>query len=142
MDADFIAGMTAPIEYDHRALLLDDDDANRMLLSVALQMGALPFSEARSGKEALDLWSPGKFAFAFLDIDLPDIKVLRLGVISARRTRALPLLCAAPTTIRQPWRRHLRLIATCSSLNRLNCIRYSTRSVRLIGLHCAQIHAS
>ncbi|GAB4552736.1 MAG: hypothetical protein OHK0023_21130 [Anaerolineae bacterium] len=105
MDADFIAGMTAPIEYDHRALLLDDDDANRMLLSVALQMGALPFSEARSGKEALDLWSPGKFAFAFLDIDLPDIKGIEVGRHIREKDKGIAIImCSAnddPTTMAQ-----------------------------------------
>ncbi|MCS6869844.1 MAG: response regulator [Anaerolineae bacterium] len=70
--------------YERRALLLDDDDANRMLLSIALDMAQLPFVEARNGEEALELFQTNAFAFAFLDIDLPDIS----GIEVARRIRA------------------------------------------------------
>lgn len=70
--------------YEHRALLLDDDDANRMLLSVAFDMANLPFTEAQTGEQALQLYRAGRFAFAFLDIDLPDIS----GIEVARRIRA------------------------------------------------------
>ncbi len=70
--------------YEHRALLLDDDDANRMLLSVAFDMANLPFTEAQTGEQALQLYQTGRFAFAFLDIDLPDIS----GIEVARRIRA------------------------------------------------------
>lgn len=70
--------------YEHRALLLDDDDANRMLLSVAFDMVQLPFVEARNGQQALELYEANRFAFAFLDIDLPDIS----GIEVARRIRA------------------------------------------------------
>ena len=85
MDATFISGMTALPEYEHRALLLDDDDANRMLLSVALQMGQLPFEEAANGKAALDLWKPGKFSFAFLEWALKikgGIDLVKTGFLS------------------------------------------------------------
>lgn len=70
--------------YERRALLLDDDDANRMLLSVAFDMVQLPFTEAQTGEQALQLYRAGRFAFAFLDIDLPDIS----GIEVARRIRA------------------------------------------------------
>jgi DNA-binding response OmpR family regulator len=70
--------------YEHRALLLDDDDANRMLLSVAFDMVQLPFVEAHNGEQALELYQANRFAFAFLDIDLPDIS----GIEVARRIRA------------------------------------------------------
>jgi CheY-like chemotaxis protein len=73
-----------PQPYEHRALLLDDDDANRMLLSVAFDMVQLPFVEAQNGEQALRLYAENRFAFAFLDIDLPDIS----GIEVARRIRA------------------------------------------------------
>lgn len=69
--------------YEYRALLLDDDDANRMLLSVAFDMVQLPFTEAQTGEQALKLHQTNHFAFAFLDIDLPDIS----GIEVARRIR-------------------------------------------------------
>lgn len=72
-----------PRTYEHRALLLDDDDANRMLLSVAFDMAQLPFTEAQNGEQALHLFAENRFAFAFLDIDLPDLS----GIEVARRIR-------------------------------------------------------
>jgi CheY-like chemotaxis protein len=94
---------TEPRPYEHHALLLDDDDANRMLLSVAFDMVQLPFTEAHSGEQALRLYETQRFAFAFLDIDLPDIS----GIEVARRIRAqdqgiVLIMCSAnddPLTI-------------------------------------------
>jgi len=68
---------------NHRALVLDDNDANRMLLKVALQMGGIENTEAASGNSALATWSPGAFELAFLDIELPDIS----GIEVARHMR-------------------------------------------------------
>jgi CheY-like chemotaxis protein len=65
-------------------LILDDNDGNRMLLKFAMSLGKMSFDEATTGQEALDIWSKGKFAFAFLDIELPDIS----GLEVARRLRA------------------------------------------------------
>ncbi len=69
--------------YKNRALILDDNDANRMLLKVAMQMAGIDNAEAGDGKSALNMWNPGAFAFAFLDIELPDIN----GIEVARRIR-------------------------------------------------------
>jgi DNA-binding response OmpR family regulator len=94
-----------PRTYEHRALLLDDDDANRMLLSIAFDMAQLPFCEAHNGEQALRLCAANRFAFAFLDIDLPDIS----GLEVAQRIRAQDqgialIMCSAnddPLTVAQ-----------------------------------------
>lgn len=66
--------------YEDRVLILDDDDANRLLLSVAVQMGGrLGYVEATTGTQALAVWQPGKFAFAFLDIEVPDMTGLEVA---------------------------------------------------------------
>lgn len=67
-------------DYENRVLILDDDDANRLLLTVAVQMGGrLGYVEATTGGQALALWQPGKFAFAFLDIEVPDMTGLEVA---------------------------------------------------------------
>jgi CheY-like chemotaxis protein len=72
-------------DYRHRALILDDNDANRLLLNFAMQMGNVEHVEAGDGNTALALWESGEFSFAFLDIELPDIS----GLEVARRIRRL-----------------------------------------------------
>jgi CheY-like chemotaxis protein len=74
------AGEPAP----RRALLMDDDDANRMLLSAAMQLGGLDFDEAPGGTAALAIWQPGAYVYCFLDIEMPDMS----GLEVARRMRA------------------------------------------------------
>lgn len=69
--------------YPRRALVLDDDDSNRTLLKVLMEMGKLDFAEAANGNDALALWRPGQFSFAFLDIEVPDLN----GLEVARRIR-------------------------------------------------------
>ncbi len=70
--------------YERRALILDDNDGNRLLLKVVMQMNALEQAEAETAKAALALWKPGAFAYVFLDIELPDIS----GLEVARQIRA------------------------------------------------------
>lgn len=70
--------------HSRRAFILDDNDANRMLLRIATQLGGMTFTEATDGQSALALWTPGAFGFAFLDIELPDVN----GLDVARHMRA------------------------------------------------------
>lgn len=70
--------------YERRALILDDNDGNRMILKFAMQMGKLEFAEAADATSALKMLTPGAFSFAFLDIELPDINGLEI----ARRLRS------------------------------------------------------
>lgn len=67
-----------------RALILDDNEGNRLLLRFAMQLSGVELAEAATGNAALEQWSPGLFSFAFLDIELPDIN----GLEVARRIRA------------------------------------------------------
>jgi CheY-like chemotaxis protein len=71
--------------YENRMLILDDNDHNRTLIKFAMQMASLAFDDAATGAEALALWqqAPGRYAFAILDIMLPDMS----GLEVARRIR-------------------------------------------------------
>ena len=73
----------APV-YERRALVLDDNDGNRTLINFVMQLCNMEHAEAGTGQEALMLWKPGIFSFAFLDIELPDIS----GLDVARQIRA------------------------------------------------------
>jgi len=65
--------------YERRALILDDNDGNRMILKFAMQMGKLEFAEAADAASALNMFTPGAFSVAFLDIELPDINGLEIA---------------------------------------------------------------
>jgi CheY-like chemotaxis protein len=73
------------LNYNPRTLILDDNEGNRTLIRLALQMATIPSDEVSTGEEALRLWAaqPGNYAFAVLDIELPDIS----GLAVARRIR-------------------------------------------------------
>ncbi len=68
----------API-YERRALVLDDNDGNRTLINFVMQICNMDHAEAVTGRDALALWEPGLFSFAFLDIELPDISGLEVA---------------------------------------------------------------
>lgn len=57
----------------HRVLLVEDNPDNRYLASVLLQQEGYEVVLAASGQQALDLLAAGPFAFALLDLQLPDI---------------------------------------------------------------------
>src|SRR5579859_3061730 len=68
---------------ERRFLILDDNDANRLLLKFAVQSVQATYIEAATAQQALDLCKPGQATFAFLDIELPDFS----GLEVARRLR-------------------------------------------------------
>ena len=92
MSVAFQTPSAMPQVYAHRALILDDNDGNRMILKFAMQMGGLPHEEAATGKAALAAWSPGKFAFAFLDIELPDMNGLDVAWQLRERDSGLSII--------------------------------------------------
>ncbi len=55
------------------ALIVDDNEINRMLLSAFLTNLGVPFAEAAGGQEALDLIHSGNFNLVLMDIQMPDI---------------------------------------------------------------------
>src|SRR5437762_14386272 len=63
---------------ERRAILLDNNQNNRMLLEFALAMGRIEYYEASTGGQALELWAQNTYAFVFLDMELPDINGLSL----------------------------------------------------------------
>lgn len=68
------------------ALIVDDDEAVRRILGRMLEERGWSVSRAADGKEALKLPETGRFALAFLDVDLggePD------GVALAQELRNL-----------------------------------------------------
>lgn len=63
-----------------RALILDDNDHNLILLKFAMNMGNVEVVEARTGESALTAGlGQTPFMFAFLDIVLPDISGLEVA---------------------------------------------------------------
>ena len=75
---------------EHRALVVDDNDINRMILCEMLQEAGLQVEEAEDGFAALKLISEKRFDIAFLDISMPGID----GIETLNRIRALDV----------PWR--------------------------------------
>ena len=62
-----------------RILILDDHDANRTLLKIALNLNGIQSIEAERGESALKMWQPGAFRVALLDIELPDMSGLEVA---------------------------------------------------------------
>ena len=65
------------------ALIMDQEESNRMLLEYAMAMGRIDFDEADNAKSLLALWKPGKYLFAFLNTEVRDID--GLGLVSRMR---------------------------------------------------------
>src|SRR5947209_15299697 len=88
---------------ERRALILDDNDGNRMILKFAMQMSQVDFAEAATGQAALDLYKTNSFAFAFLDIELPDISGLEVAQKLREQDESLAIIMCStnddPTTI-------------------------------------------
>ena len=53
-------------------LLVDDDEASRRLLAVALEARGFQVTQAATREEAIDLMLAGPFGFAIFDLNLPD----------------------------------------------------------------------
>jgi two-component system, response regulator, stage 0 sporulation protein F len=91
--------------YEQRALILDDNEGNRTILKFVMDMNKIEHVEAANGQTALSVWTSGRFSYAFLDIELPDINGLEI----ARRMRVLDpglaiIMCSTnddPPTIHQ-----------------------------------------
>lgn len=66
-----------------RVLFVDDDPVNRALGSIILKKKKIKAEYAKSGKEAIERFMPGKYHLVFLDINMPDMN----GVEVARFIR-------------------------------------------------------
>ncbi|HLY29082.1 MAG TPA: response regulator [Aggregatilineales bacterium] len=63
---------------ERRALILDQEESNRMLLEYAMAMGRIDFDEADNARSLLELWKPGDYLFAFLNTEIRDMDGLSL----------------------------------------------------------------
>jgi DNA-binding response OmpR family regulator len=90
--------------YERRALVLDDNEGNRTLIKFVLQMHRIELAEAGTAKAALSLWRPYTFAFAFLDIELPDFSGLEVANIMRRNDEGVAIIMCStndePHTVR------------------------------------------
>ncbi|AVL52431.1 hybrid sensor histidine kinase/response regulator [Roseobacter denitrificans] len=73
--------------YAHRALVVDDNDINRMILREMLLGAGLRVEEAADGFEAIKHISQERFDIVFLDISMPGID----GIETLHRIRQLPV---------------------------------------------------
>lgn len=62
-----------------RVLVLDDDEANRILLEVALKTQGFLCEGARTGAEALEKARQTRFDIALIDVNLPDMNGLEVA---------------------------------------------------------------
>lgn len=75
-------------------LVVDDNEVNRMLLSAFLTDLGISYSEAASGREALDLIRRGKFNLILMDIQMPDISGLDVANILNNELDQMPAMIA------------------------------------------------
>lgn len=73
------------LSQEHRALVVDDNEINRMILCEMLQEAGLCVEEAADGIEAVNLISEKPFDIVFLDISMPGID----GIETLNRIRQL-----------------------------------------------------
>src|SRR5258706_8403070 len=80
---------------ERRAILLDGNPNNRMLLEYALAMGRIEYYEASTGTQAMELWEQNTYAFAFLDMELPDMNGLELTRFFRQRDPEIAIVIAS-----------------------------------------------
>ncbi|MEP6018326.1 MAG: ATP-binding protein [Paracoccaceae bacterium] len=73
------------VQSGHHALVTDDNEINRMILSEMLRNAGLSVEEAADGFEAINWVSKKRFDIAFLDISMPGID----GIETLKRIRQL-----------------------------------------------------
>jgi two-component system sensor histidine kinase/response regulator len=56
---------------DLKILLIDDNDENRLVIRSFLRNHPWKIEEAKNGKEALDMFSPGKYDIVLMDMQMP-----------------------------------------------------------------------
>jgi CheY-like chemotaxis protein len=80
---------------ERRAILLDSNANNRMLLEFALAMGRIEYYEASTGQQVVELWGQNTYAFAFLDMELPDMNGLELTRFIRSRDPDIAIIIAS-----------------------------------------------
>ena len=80
-----------PPDEKRRALILDDNEGNRVLLKFVMQMNHIENVEAENATSAFALWKPKEFSFIFLDIELPDMNGIEVAWRMRKEDPILPL---------------------------------------------------
>jgi signal transduction histidine kinase/DNA-binding response OmpR family regulator len=62
-----------------RILFVDDDPVNRTLGSIILKKQKIKAEFAKSGKEAIKKFKPGRYHLVFLDINMPDVNGMEVA---------------------------------------------------------------
>ena len=90
-----------------RVLLVEDNADNRYLASLLLQQEGYEVVQASCGREALDLLGTSAFAFALLDLQLPDIDGFELAarIHGAPGWENLPLIAVSAFALADDRRR-------------------------------------
>jgi PAS domain S-box-containing protein len=79
-------------------LLVDDNETNLKILRIQCTNWGLKPTEAKSGKEALNLMKNKKFDFGILDMNMPEMSGLELGQIIISGEYKMPLLMLSSGT--------------------------------------------
>jgi CheY-like chemotaxis protein len=80
---------------ERRAILLDSNSNNRMLLEYALAMGRIEYFEASSAEQVMELWDQNIYAFAFLDMEVGDMDGLELTRFIRERDPEIAIVLAS-----------------------------------------------
>jgi two-component system, sensor histidine kinase len=79
-------GSTAPERRGNRILVVDDNQANRMIMAAMLEHFGFEMAEASSAEQALNLLPGGRFAAVMMDQTLPGMS----GLDALKLIRAMP----------------------------------------------------
>jgi CheY-like chemotaxis protein len=82
-----------------RILLIDDEPDVRAAIGFVLRFDKHTVVEAGSGREALELFQPGKFDLVITDYLMPEIRGDKLAAIIKRLDPAQPILMVSGSAV-------------------------------------------